>query len=93
MDLEIALAESEEEKGNLQLRVIELEEAADNEVILLSVFLFVCVRVFFSPNTGSFAAPPKFNEREGEGRERVGDITDMLPKNGVGWGGGPWPRG
>ena len=32
VDLEIALAESEEEKGNLQLRILELEEAATNEV-------------------------------------------------------------
>jgi hypothetical protein len=35
VDVEIALAESEEEKGTLQLRIIELEEAAANEVILL----------------------------------------------------------
>jgi hypothetical protein len=34
VDVEIALAESEEEKGTLQLRIIELEEAAANEVIL-----------------------------------------------------------
>jgi hypothetical protein len=34
VDLEIALAESEEEKGSLQLRIIELEEAAANEVLM-----------------------------------------------------------
>jgi hypothetical protein len=33
VDLEIALAESEEEKGNLQLRMLELEETAANEVV------------------------------------------------------------
>jgi hypothetical protein len=39
VDLEIALAESEEEKGNLQLRILELEETAANEVPNFLVFL------------------------------------------------------
>lgn len=34
-DLEICLAEREEEKGNLQLRILELEEIISTEVIIL----------------------------------------------------------
>ena len=35
INLEISLAEREEEKGNLQLRILELEETISTEVVCL----------------------------------------------------------
>ena len=45
-DLEIFLAEREEEKGNLQLRILELEEIISTEVIINSThYHFILMQI------------------------------------------------